>query len=74
MEHDFKSEEWARLSTAERVHRCHVLAAEARDLATDAPPQAKRHYLEIAEQWTALAGEIQKAASGANAAKGFAPE
>jgi len=56
---EFNAEEWARLTPAERVYRCRSWAAEATARADKAPPDLKRIYRSMADQWTTLAREIE---------------
>jgi hypothetical protein len=60
MEYRFKSDEWARLSPAERVRPCHLWAVEAEALAKDAPPHMREDCLSLARNWLRLAEDIEK--------------
>lgn len=60
MEHHFESKEWAELSPTDRAKRCRFMAREAAILADGAPVILAESYLKIAEQWLALADEIEK--------------
>jgi hypothetical protein len=61
MEHLFSSAEWLRMSPAERVEQCRLLAHEASELALMANSRAiKRGYLDLALQWETLAREIEQ--------------
>lgn len=60
MKFPIASEEWRRLSTAEKVRRCKLWAEEARKLAIDAPPDRKQSYILVAEAWEDLAAELQR--------------
>ena len=53
--------EWSEMSVVERISRCRAFAREAQQLAQAAHPDMKRRYLDIAAQWTTLAGEIEDA-------------
>ena len=50
---------WAKLSSAERIHRCRVMAHEARKLAESAAPPLKKSYMSIAGEWEVLAADIE---------------
>ena len=63
MEYRFRAEEWKTLSAENRAKRCRLLAEEARVLASGAPQHLAPSYLRIAEDWTALAIEIEQAAT-----------
>jgi hypothetical protein len=58
MDYRFKADDWARLDAAQRVRRCRLWAAEAQQLADNAPLHLKHDYLAIAHQWTKLATDI----------------
>jgi hypothetical protein len=60
MEHRFKAEDWENLGKQEQIRRCALMADEAMALAHAAPPNMKEAYLELANQWLALATEIAK--------------
>jgi hypothetical protein len=60
MEFGFNAQEWKRLSNAERVKRCRLLAHEASELALSSPTDLKREYLALAEQWELLAKAIER--------------
>ena len=61
MEYRFKSDEWARLSAAERIKRCRLIAFEASEAAAQADTrEMKRIYLRLAEDWEKLAREIER--------------
>jgi hypothetical protein len=62
MEYRFRAEEWKTLSPESRAKRCRLLADEARVLASGAPRHLAPSYLRIAEDWVALAIEIEQAA------------
>jgi hypothetical protein len=62
MESLFKAEEWNRLTPAERVQRCRLMAAETRALATVASSDLRLHYSNLTEEWLQLAQEIERAA------------
>ena len=63
MEYRFRAEEWKNLSAENRAKRCRLLAEEARVLASGAPQHLAPSYLRIADDWTALAIEIEQAAT-----------
>jgi hypothetical protein len=58
---EFNAEEWKRMTPSDRVRRCRSLADEARLLSADAALNAKQVYLELSQQWSALADEIEAA-------------
>ena len=60
MEYRFKAEIWEKLSKDEQIKRCTAMANEATALALAAPPNMKKAYLELAEQWLLLGAEIAK--------------
>jgi hypothetical protein len=60
VEYQFKADEWASLTPAERVRRCLRWAAEAQEIADKAPPKLVAHYQDIADQWAKLAEEIEE--------------
>ena len=53
--------EWARITVAERITRCHAFAREAYVLAEAAHPDMKTKYRAIAAQWNMLAAEMENA-------------
>jgi hypothetical protein len=61
MEYRFKAQDWRKLTTAEKVKRCLLLAEEAQALADDASPHLSRSYHRIADAWLQLAGDIERA-------------
>ena len=63
MEYRFRADEWQSLSADNRARRCRLLAEEARVLASGAPQHLAPSYLRIAEDWTALAIEIEEAST-----------
>ena len=58
MEDRFNAKEWDRLTPAQKVRRCKVMAAEAQTLAESAPPKIREDYLRLATQWLTLAQDI----------------
>jgi hypothetical protein len=59
MDYRFNAGEWVKLSSAERVKRCLVMAHEASELARGAVNRdLKRGYLELAEHWQKLAQQM----------------
>ena len=60
MEPNFKADEFSRLMPTERVAWCRRMAAEAERLAEAASPRVRTAYVELANQWTALANEIER--------------
>ena len=69
MEYRFKAEEWKNLSPENRARRCRLLAEEARALANGAPHHLADSYLRIADDWTELAIDIERAAKDASRAR-----
>jgi hypothetical protein len=55
-------EDWAKLTRAERVARCHLLAREAAQLAQAAAPDKRQAYRDIAAKWNTLAAEMETGA------------
>jgi len=60
--HGFEAGEWDRLTPAERIRYCGLMAEEARALAEIALPRMKEIYLKLAGQWLDLAAEISRSA------------
>jgi hypothetical protein len=60
LELEFNAEEWKRLTWSERARLCRSRAYEGRLLTADAMPYAKHIYLELSQQWSALAEEIER--------------
>jgi hypothetical protein len=58
MQFRFNADEWVRLTTSERIHRCHLMQDEALKLAQQASPELKRDYVALAEQWARLAKDL----------------
>jgi hypothetical protein len=54
-------DEWATLTVEERIARCRAYARQAARFAQDVHPDRKQAYLDIADQWNALAAEIAPA-------------
>jgi len=63
LEFRFNAKEWAELTPAERVRRCRAMAQEASELSATASEQLRQTYLDLAQQWTQLALEIDKEAA-----------
>ena len=61
MQYRFNADEWATLTTEEKIRRCDFLAEEARKLAKSAPPPLAATYLRIADDWFTLAAEVERA-------------
>jgi hypothetical protein len=55
----FASAEWASMTLAERVARCHAFAREASQLAQAAPAGTRQQYRDIAAHWNSLAAEME---------------
>jgi hypothetical protein len=55
-------EEWAELSTAERVRRCRAMASEAQRLSKGAEGETRNVYFALSVHWMALANEIERSA------------
>lgn len=53
-------EEWAELSTAERVRRCRTMASEAQRLSNSAEGEVRNVYFALSVHWMALANEIEQ--------------
>ena len=56
----FSSDNWEKLSEAERVEHCRMAAREADTYAQLARPELKRVYRDLAAQWHMLAAEIDR--------------
>lgn len=63
MEPNFKADDFSRLTPSERVTWCRRMAAEAGRLADAASPRVRAAYVELANQWTSLADEIERESS-----------
>ena len=61
---EFNPVEWRRLGPSERVRRCEQFAEHARQLSVDAAPELKKSYLELSQNWLALATEIERYSNG----------
>jgi len=61
MEYRFQSDEWRGLRRREQARRCRLLAEEAEDLASGAPPVFAERYRRIAAGWRQLAEDIDRA-------------
>ena len=59
MEPNFKADDFASLSPKERVNWCRRMASEAERLAETATPRVRSAYVDLAQQWNALAEEIE---------------
>jgi hypothetical protein len=59
-----KPDDWAKLTTAERIAQCYAFAREAAQLAQAAHPDKKQHYRDLAAKWHTLAAEIEHAGRG----------
>lgn len=57
----FDAGEWNGLTSQERIRRCLLYAQEASQLGAQATSDAKQAYVELSQQWLALAMEIEKA-------------
>ena len=56
----FDAEEWIGLTSQQRIWRCLAYAHEATQLGVYAQPDAKQAYVDLSEQWLALAKEVEK--------------
>ena len=60
MEYRFNAEEWDRLSVADRVHRCRLMAEQARQLSEgNVSRRLKTAYMLMHLDWLRLAEEIE---------------
>ena len=59
VESDFQSGEFIRLSINDRIRKCRAMAREAEDLAALADRDVREVYMDLAQQWLALAHEIE---------------
>jgi hypothetical protein len=57
---EFNAESWNDMPPAERVRRCMLFAHEAHQRALSVEPDVKAAYVELSQQWLALAAEIEK--------------
>jgi hypothetical protein len=57
---ELEPEEWAELSTAERVRRCRAMASEAQRLSKGAEGEVRNVYFALSVHWMALANEIEQ--------------
>ena len=53
------SDEFSKLPPKERIKRCRALAAEAKEAAIGAAPNLRATFLDLAEQWSKLADELE---------------
>ena len=60
MEYRFNADDWMKLSNAQRVLRCRLMAEEARKLAHAAAGAVREDYLQIAKNWEQLARDIER--------------
>jgi len=60
MDQDLKNVDWQRLLPQERIARCRMLASEALERAATADAAMRKHYLELASEWTKLADEMER--------------
>lgn len=60
MDYRFNAEEWRKLTPAQRVRKCRLLADEAKALGNASSDILKKHYLSIAKDWLELAAEIEQ--------------
>jgi len=58
MDRRFAADEWAGLTTVDKMRRCHRLAQEAMKLAQDAPSKLAEEYRQLAENWLKLGMEL----------------
>ena len=61
MDKPFSAEEWAKLSTDERIRLCLRMARNVRKLADAADPATRDSYIDLADRWELLASEVAKA-------------
>lgn len=66
MDHRFDSDEWDRLTPTQRIDLCRLMADESRKLSARATPELERIYLNLADQWSALASQFEKATKPKN--------
>jgi hypothetical protein len=57
---EFHAAHWVKLSSAERVRQCRLMAEEARDLSEGASGEIRRGYMELSLSWDQLEDEIAK--------------
>ena len=61
----FSAADFTSLSAMDRARKCRELAAESDRLAATAAADLSDAYLELAAQWRALAGELDRSESAA---------
>ena len=57
---EFHAADWVKLSSAERVRQCRLMAEEERELSKGVSGEMRRAYLELSLNWDHLADEIAK--------------
>jgi hypothetical protein len=60
MDRRFAADEWEKMTLAERVARCHVMAKEAKILAERAAPTMRERYIRLEREWLELADAIAR--------------
>ena len=58
----FSSDSWSKLTIEERLEHCRLAAQEAERYASNASPDTRPLYKELAEQWQKLAAEMRREA------------
>jgi len=59
MQYQF-GDEFSKLPLSERIKKCRALAAEAKQSAVNAAPHLRSAFLDLAEQWSKLADEMER--------------
>ena len=57
---DFGTDEFLRLPIMDRIQKCHAMAEDAKRLAAVADSEMRDPYIDLAQQWLALADEMTR--------------
>jgi hypothetical protein len=60
----FSAADWHKLTNKQRIEHCVMAAREAESFAQMAKPELRKIYIQLAEQWRALADEIEHSEPG----------
>ena len=58
----FTADTWSKMTVSERLEHCRLSAQEAERYASNASPDTRPFYRDMAEQWRKLAAEIEREA------------
>jgi hypothetical protein len=61
VEYRFNADEWTRMTPAQRIARCMILAEEAQKLANASDKKFKSIYLQLVHHWLTIAGATKEA-------------